>query len=217
MRFRDRREAGILLGQALLKYKGQDLVVYALPRGGVVTAWEIAKILNAPLDLILAHKIGHPYHPEYAIGAMSENGVIIGHAKELQAIDKDWFETEKNLQMETIQKRREKYLKDRKEIAVKDKIAIIVDDGVATGLTMQAGIMDLKTRHPKKIIVAVPVAPKTTAHLLKSMANDFVGLEVPDDYDFLGAVGAYYDDFSQTEDEEVISLLKNAFQEKVSQ
>ena len=92
-----------------------------------------------------------------------------------------------------------------------------MDDGVATGLTMQAGIMDLKNRHPKKIIVAVPVAPKTTAYLLKAMANDFVGLDVPDDYDFMGAVGAYYDDFSQTEDEEVIALLKESFQGKEKQ
>ena len=110
--------------------------------------------------------------------------------------------------MKEIKRKREKYLKGRKEISAKDKIAILVDDGIATGLTMQAGILDLKNRHPQKIIVAVPVAPRATAELLKSQGVDFVGLEVPDDYDFLGAVGSYYNDFSQTEDDEVIELLE---------
>lgn len=209
MHFRDRREAGRLLSKALQKYKGDEVVVYALPRGGVVTADEIAKALNAPLDLILAHKIGHPYQPEYAIGAVSENGSVIGNPHELQTVDKKWFEAEKNRQVMELKRKREKYLKGRKEIPIKNKVAILVDDGIATGLTMQAGIQDLKHRQPKKIIVAVPVAPKSTASLLTSQADEVVSLETPEDYHFLGAVGAYYDDFSQTEDEEVIDILEN--------
>lgn len=214
MYFKNRQEAGKLLAQALIKYKGDDVVVYALPRGGVVTAAEIAKALNAPLDLILAHKIGHPYHPEYAIAAVSENGYIVGTERELQSLDKKWFETEKKHQMMELKRKREKYLKGKKEIPLENKIAILVDDGIATGLTMQAGILELKHRHPKKIVVAVPVAPKSTAELLKSQADEFIGLEVPEDFNFLGAVGAYYEDFSQTEDEEVIKILQNLSNEK---
>lgn len=209
MYFKNRRDAGRMLAQALMKYKDQDVVVFALPRGGVVTAEEIAKALNAPLDLILAHKIGHPYHSEYAIAAISESGQIVGNPREMQAVDKKWFESEKIHQMMEIKRKRKEYLKGKKEIPVKDKIAILVDDGIATGLTMQVGILELKQRHPKKIVVAVPVSPRSTANLLKTMADEFVGIEVPEDYDFLGAVGAYYADFSQTEDDEVIQILEN--------
>ncbi len=209
MHFKNRQEAGQLLAQVLMKYKDQDVVIFALPRGGVVVAAEIAHALNAPLDLILAHKIGHPYQPEYAIAAISENGQVVSSSKNLQSVDKTWFESEKIHQIMELKRKRETYLKGKKEIPVKDKIAIIVDDGIATGATMQAGILDLKQRHPKQIIVAVPVAPKNTADLLKSQVNEFIGLVVDDDDHFLGAVGSYYRDFSQTEDEEVIDILKN--------
>ena len=100
-------------------------------------------------------------------------------------------------------------LADKKEISLENKIAIIVDDGVATGLTMQAGIMELRDRNPLKIIAAVPVAPRTTAHLLENLADGLVAVEIPDDYEFRGSVGAYYDEFDQVEDAEVIKILKN--------
>lgn len=210
MFFEDRKDAGQKLAQALLKYKDDDVVVLALPRGGVVTAYEIAKALNAPLDLALAHKIGHPYHAEYAIAAITENGFIVGNPREMQTVDKAWFENEKKRQMKELKRKRDLYLKDKPSNVLKDKVVILVDDGIATGLTMQAGILEVKHQNPKKIIVAVPVAPQSTAELIKSQGSDFVGLIVPTDYDFLGAVGAYYEDFSQTEDQEVIDLLKSA-------
>lgn len=208
MYFKNRQDAGKLLAQALIKYKGKEVVVFALPRGGVVTAVEIAKALKAPLDLILAHKIGHPYHSEYAIAAISESGFIVSSSKEMQTVDKNWLEAEKKRQLAEIKRKREQYLKNREEISLKDKIAILVDDGIATGLTMQAGILELRHRQPKKIVVAVPVAPRSSANLLATQADEFVGIEVAEDYDFLGAVGAYYQDFSQTEDEEVIDILE---------
>lgn len=207
--FKNREDAGRQLGQRLEKYKGQDVVVYAIPRGGITVAAEIAKFLHAPLDLIFAHKIGHPYQPEYAIAAVSESGHMIGSPHELRFADKTWLENEKEHQMQEIKRKRKLYLGDKKDAPLKDKIAIIVDDGIATGLTMQVGIMELKDRHPKKIVAAVPVAPKGTAELLKKMADDFVGVEVPEDYNFLGAVGAYYDEFNQVEDFEVIKILGN--------
>ena len=206
MYFKNRVDAGKQLCPLLQKYKGQETVVYALPRGGVPVAAEIAKFLHAPLDLIFAHKIGHPYHSEYAIAAVSESGHMVGSSHEMQAAGEAWLKREKEHQMEEMKKRRKIYLKGRKEISPKDKIAIIVDDGVATGLTMQVGIKELKDRHPKKIVVAVPVAPGSTANLMKAMVDDFVGIIV-DDYQFLGAVGAYYDRFDQVDDKEVIAIL----------
>ncbi|MEI8365471.1 MAG: phosphoribosyltransferase family protein [Parachlamydiaceae bacterium] len=206
--FKNRFDAGRQLGQLLEKYKDGDVVVYALPRGGIEVAVEIAKHLNAPLDLVFAHKIGHPYQPEYAIAAVSESGHMVGSPYELASMSRVWLEGEKEHQMQEIKRRRKLYLGERKEISVSGQIAIIVDDGVATGLTMQAGIQELKDRHPKKIIVAVPVAPRNTANLLRSLADDLVGIEISDEGGFLGSVGAYYDQFYQVEDTEVIAILK---------
>lgn len=207
MFFKNRQDAGRQLSLLLKEYKNTPVVVYALPRGGVVVAAEISRFLNAPLDLIFARKIGHPYQPEYAIAAISESGHLMGSSREpLLSFGNEWLEREKANQMKEIKRRREKYLKARKEISVQNKIAILVDDGIATGLTMQVGIKELKDRHPKKIVVAVPVAPKRTASLIKEMVDDYVGIEI-DDADFLGAVGAYYEEFKQVEDEEVIEIL----------
>ncbi len=208
MFFKDRQEAGKLLAQKLKKYKGKDVVVYALPRGGVVTAVEIAKYLDAPLDLIISRKIGHPYNPEYAIAAVAENGDLIGSKEELELVDKEWLRKEIEHQRLEAKRRREKYLAGRKEITAEGKIAILVDDGVATGLTMRAGIRELLHRRPKKIVVAVPVIPSTTAEIIKNEVGELVALEIPSDNEFLGSVGAYYEDFSPVEDEEVITILK---------
>ncbi|WP_059359853.1 phosphoribosyltransferase [Parachlamydia acanthamoebae] len=205
--FKDRHDAGRQLAELLEKYKDKDVIVYALPRGGVVIAEEIAKFLHASLDLIFAHKIGHPYQEEYAIAAISEHGLIVEASDELRFVDKKWFEKEKERQVLEMKRRRALYLKNIPKKSAKDKIAIIVDDGIATGLTMQAGIKELKSNQPKKIIAAVPVSPKSTAQLLASMVDEFVAIEIPPDGQFLGAVGAYYDEFYQVEDQEVIDIL----------
>lgn len=207
MFFKNRQEAGRQLSQLLKEYKNTPSVVYALPRGGVAVAVEISKFLHAPIDLIFAHKIGYPHQPEYAIAAISESGHMVGPTQELiSSLGNEWLEQQKAHQINEIKRKREKYLKERKKISVENKIAILVDDGIATGLTMQAGIDELKDHHPKKIVVAVPVSPKSTAKLIKAMVDDFVGIEI-DDCDFLGAVGAYYEVFNQIEDEEVIRIL----------
>jgi putative phosphoribosyl transferase len=207
MHFKDRSEAGQLLAQALKQYQNQPVVVYAIPRGGVVTAIEIARVLHAPLDLIITRKIGHPYQPEYAIAAVAEDGHMLGSKEELQAVDKNWLAQEVESQRREAKRRREHYLKNRPEISAQGKIAILVDDGIATGTTMRLGIQELKHRQCKKIIVAVPVAPKSTADLIKKEADEIVALDIPQDFNYLGAVGAYYGDFAQVEDEEVIALL----------
>lgn len=208
MRFKNRTEAGKLLAKALESQGNEDVVVYALPRGGVVTALEVAKQLKAPLELVITRKIGHPNASEYAIAAITEEGHMVGNARELQSVDSKWLEEKKKSEQREAKRRREVYLADHKAISVENKVAILIDDGVATGLTMQVAILELRHQNPKKLIVAVPVAPYETALLLKKQVDDFIGLEVPEEGCFLGSVGAYYEDFSQVEDDEVISILK---------
>jgi len=212
MRFTDRIDAGEKLAEKLTQYEGKDVIVYGFPRGGVVTAYEVAKRLHAPLDLILTRKIGHPFEPEYAIAAVSENGKIVENKKELQRVDHEWLDSEIKLQLEEIQRRRSAYLKDRKPLPVKGKIAILVDDGIATGLTMEAAIKDLKNRHPEKIIVAIPVIPFEVAKRLEGEVDALIALETA--LYFLGGIGAYYENFTQTTDQEVICLINKAQQER---
>ncbi len=205
--FKDRADAGKKLAHLLKNYKGQNAVVYALPRGGVIIGAAIAKALHLPLDLIIARKIGHPYQSEYAIGAVAENGHSV-FTKEITDNNRTYIANESAKQQEEAKRRREVYLAGRKPIPCEGKIAILVDDGIATGLTIRVGIMELKHRHPKKIVVAVPVVPKTTADLLKKEVNELVALNIPSDDAFLEAVGAYYKDFPPVEDEDVIKIMK---------
>lgn len=209
IRFTNRKEAGKLLAEKLSEYKGHDVVVYALPRGGVVTAYEIAKELSAPLDLIIARKIGHPHHLEYAIAAVAQNGHIVKEEKEVKKIEKKWFEEELIKARKEAARRREEYLKGRDEVSPEGKIAILVDDGIATGLTIRVGILELKHKNPSKIVVAAPIIPRQIFDLLQKEVDEVVALEVPKESEFLGAVGSYYDFFPQVSDEEVIGYLNS--------
>jgi len=208
MQFKDRAEAGRLLAQALETYQGQDVVVYALPRGGVVTALEIAKFLKAPLDLIIVRKIGHPTQPEYAIAAVSDNDMI-GNEDEIRDVDEKWLKEKIAEERLEIKRRQKNYLQGKKEISIAGKIAIIVDDGIATGLTMRVAVKELKNRHPQKIVVAVPVTPTSTAEILQKETSEVVALDKPKDEEYLGSVGSYYTDFPQVEDDEVINVLNS--------
>lgn len=208
MRFKDRIEAGRKLALKLLKYKNEAVVVYALPRGGVVLGYEIAKELGAPLDLVITRKIGHPHMPEYAVCVTAEDGDIICSETERTALNPEWLKREIEKERKEAKRRRETYLKGRKPYSLENKTAIVVDDGIATGLTFLLAIKELKHLNPKKIIAAVPVAPKDTAEKIKKEADEFVTLYIPVYY--LGAVGAYYDDFLQVKDEEVIELLEKS-------
>ena len=207
MSFIDRTDAGKKLCSLLEKYKLQETVVYALPRGGVVVAAEIARYLKAPLDLILVQKIGHPYHEEYAVAALSEKGYLVETECELNVLGHDWLEKQKRLKMAEIKRKRSLYLPGRQQLSPENKVAIIVDDGIATGLTMQVAIRELRDSHPKLIVVAVPVAPSSIAELLSKMVDEFVAVKVPGEHLFLGAVGAYYHQFFQVEDQEVVDLI----------
>lgn len=207
MRFRDRTDAGIRLANALEKYQGEDLIIYALPRGGVPLGVEIAKRLNAPLDLLITKKIGHPRNPEYAIGAITEDGDPVCNQDEVEWVDRQWLEEETARMRKEIKRRREKYFGEIDQHSIEGKTVIIVDDGIATGYTMFASINEIKKRKPSKIVVAIPVTPEDIANKLRAIVDDLVSVQI--DPFYLGAVGAYYDDFSQVEDEEVIALLKS--------
>jgi predicted phosphoribosyltransferase len=206
MRFRDRTEAGKKLAQALDTYREQSAVVYALPRGGVVLAVEIAQALRLPLDLIIPRKIGHPYNAEYAIGAVTEDGEPVYNEWEIARLDPHWLKQQVASERQEARRRRELYLQGRKPISVAAKTAILVDDGIATGLTMLAAIRDIKQRQPSQVVVAIPVAPQDTVGRLLQEADQVVGLDITDHY--RGAVGAYYDYFPQVSDAEVIRLMQ---------
>ncbi len=206
MRFRNRTHAGKKLAQALSKYNNEDGIVYALPRGGVPLGVEVAKALHMPLDLIIPRKIGHPSNSEYAICAVCESGALVCNEMEVSQVDEQWFQRQVQIEQDEARRRRCNYLRHRESLPLKGKMAIIVDDGIATGLTMEAAILDAKQLQPDRVVVAVPVVPQDTLDRLRSEVDDFVTLDTPEMY--LGSVGAYYDDFAQVSDEEVVSMLQ---------
>ncbi|MBI2612734.1 phosphoribosyl transferase [Candidatus Kaiserbacteria bacterium] len=205
--FRDRVDAGRKLAQKLTQYRGGSAVVLALPRGGVCLGFEVANALSAALDIIAVRKIGHPYHPEYAIGAVDENGARILNESETAAVDKKWLAEETEREMQEAKRRSTLYRSGKPAQILAEKIAIIVDDGIATGLTMRLAVRSVRAQKPKKVIVAVPVAPVDSLAALKDEgADEVVVLEPPEE--FMGAVGSHYIRFDQTTDEEVIELLR---------
>jgi len=194
-----------VLAEALSKYKGKDVVVYGLPRGGVVTAKVVATALEAPLDLIITRKLGHPHQPEYAVGAIAEDGQVALNEREVAALSEDWLEHAKQEQLREAKRRRKVYLGDRAPLPVQGKIAILVDDGIATGYTMKAAIMAVRRMNPAKVIVAAPVAPPDAARRFAGLADEFIVPETPDGF---YAIGQFYTVFDQVDDGEVIALLK---------
>ncbi len=207
MFFEDRKDAGTRLAEILLKYRDEDVIIFALPRGGVVLGAEIAAKLHVPLDLVITKKIGHPGNPEYAICAVGETSPPVCNQRELEHVDQKWFESEVQRVRTEIRRRKEMYRSSGKDKMLEGKTAILVDDGIATGFTMMAAIYEIKARNPKKIVVAVPVTPLDTAQELQALDVELAVLSVEENY--LGAVGAYYRHFYQVEDEEVMTLLNS--------
>ena len=204
--FRDRVDAGRRLAEALSEYKDQPVVVFALPRGGVVLGAEVARFLDAPLDLIVVRKIGHPNAPEYAIGAVAEDGYVLTNPDETKFIDPTWLNDAASAEWREAQRRRQLFVGARQCISAKDKIAILVDDGLATGLTMEAAIHEVRKRRPRSLVVAVPVAASETAAKIKRHVDELIVLQIPP---LLQAIGAFYQDFAQVTDEEVITLMES--------
>ncbi len=211
MTFNDRREAGRKLAEALRHYRGKDAVVLALPRGGVPVAAEVAASLDAPLDLLLVRKIGVPWQPELAMGAVIDgeepitvrNEDIIGLAT---VTDAD-FDAAAQRELEEIERRRKKYIGERPRPAIKDHVAIIIDDGIATGATVRAAIRGLKRKGPEKVVLAVPVAPPSTVETLREEVDELICLEAPE---MFRAISLYYRSFEQVNDEEVTRILDSA-------
>jgi putative phosphoribosyl transferase len=207
MIFRDRQDGGQQLAQALLKYRNfPDTVVLGLPRGGVVTAFEVAKALHLPLDITCPRKIGAPFNPEYAIGAITETGEGVFHDDLLArlGVSEQYIQQEVEKEKKQAQRRLSIFRKNRPKINLAGKTVIIVDDGLATGATMQAAIKSVKAEGAEKVVVAVPVAPSDTYEKIVNDVDEIIVLSTPS---FFQAVGQFYQDFSQTEDEEVIKLL----------
>ena len=205
--FKNREEAAKKLAKALNPFKNRDdLVVVALPRGGVPIAFYIAKELNAPLDIFFVKKIPSPFNKEAAIGAVSENGYyFIAPIANALGISQDYINSQIKAILEKIKQKRAIYNKDR--IDLKDKTVIIADDGIATGSSMKLAIEALKKEGAKSVIVAAPVAPPEVTSELKDIADNTYILYTPSNF---SAVGQFYEDFHQLSDDEVISLLSES-------
>lgn len=211
--FTDRTQAGRRLAEQLERFKDQEPVVLALPRGGVPVAYEVAKALEAPLDLVLVRKIGAPFQPELAIGAVVDGErpelVINRDVVDEYRIPESYLESERRRQLEEIERRRQLYLSGRPRVPVRDRTAIVIDDGIATGATMEAALLATRRAGPRRLVLAVPVAPPDTLERLRPEVDEVVCLMVPA---FLGAIGSFYRDFRQLDDDEVVELLRQAAQ-----
>lgn len=206
MLFRDRRDAGRRLAEMLSRIRiDSDAVVLALPRGGVPVGWEVAQELGLPLDVFIVRKVGVPGHEELAMGAVASGGTVVRNEDVLRSLEIDdaTFLQAAATQVQEVERRAQLY-RDGPPISVKDKPVILVDDGVATGSTMLAAVRAVRRSGAKSVVVAVPVAAAETAPIFKGEADVLVACATPEPF---RGVGAWYDDFRQTTDEEVREYL----------
>lgn len=194
------------MADRLKSYAGKEVVVYAVPRGGVVLGAEIAKALQAPLDLVITRKIGHPNNPEYAVCVVAENHDLLCNPVEKALLDPKWLDKAVEEERQEAIRRRKVYLGDRPRPDVSGKTAIVVDDGVATGMTFVMALREARHLKPAKLVAAIPVLPAEMVEKIRKEADEVVYLDAPED--FLGAVGSYYDQFPQVSDGEVIRLFQ---------
>ncbi len=206
--FKDRREAGRRLAERLSRLKGEDCIVLSIPRGGVEVGFEIAKELEADLDVVVPRKLGAPGNSELAIGAVAEDGSIVLNEDIVSflGVDEEYIREEARRQLAEIKRRVSAY-RAGGEARVKGRVVILVDDGVATGATIKAAIKSVKSKGPKKLIVAIPVGPKSVVEELKGEVDEVVCLEAPRSF---YAIGEFYEDFRQLDDDYVRELLAEA-------
>lgn len=207
--FRDREDAAVQLARELLGRPLHDPLVLAIPRGGVVTGAVLARELDAELDVVLSRKLRAPFQPEYAIGAISEDGVVALNptAQEMLELPEGYLESERRHQIAEINRRRKLIRATRPAASIADRSVIVTDDGIATGSTMISALQTIRKQHPHELIVAVPVASPDRLAEVRRWCDDAVCLLAPDNF---WAVGQFYDDFAPVEDEEVVRLLRES-------
>lgn len=207
MIFANRQDAGQKLAAKLLDYRDKQPIVLGIPRGGVVVAAEVAKELNAPLDVIIPRKIGAPGNPELAVGAVAPDGTAIFDERALNMLGLQITDLQDELarQISEIERRTKSYRGNRKPLSLQGKTVIVVDDGIATGMTAKAALRSVRKQKPETLVLAVPVTTMEAAVQLQKEIDKLVCLLVPEVF---YAVGQFYKDFSQTTDEEVIETLE---------
>lgn len=226
MIFRDRQHAGELLRRPLVSLLGDESptadppIVLGLPRGGVVVAAEVSHALHAPLDVLIVRKIGAPWQPELALGAIAMIGggsggagasagavetVLNRETIDALGIGEDFIKQEVEAETAEARRRSDRFRASRPPINVAGRVVVVVDDGIATGATVKAALHAIRRQKPRRLILAIPVAPPDVVHELRSEVDDLICLSSPD---FFSSVGGAYRDFAQTSDEEVVSLLR---------
>ena len=204
--YENRTDAGKQLAEELKSFVGEGVVVLAIPRGGLPIGAEVARALGAPLDVALTKKIGHPYHREYAIGAVSLDSIILS---DTATIPKGYISEETARIREVLRTRHDAYYKNRRPVPLKDKVVIVVDDGIATGNTLLATVQLIAKQQPSRIIVAIPVAPRAAVQMLAAtpQVDEVICLATPSNF---RAVGQFYLHFYQVSDKEAIEILENS-------
>lgn len=204
-----REEAGRRLAERLEGYRGQEVVVLALPRGGVPVAAQIAEALQAPLDLLFVRKIGLPWQPELAYAAVVDGNppevVVNDEVARYEPLSESVLAQATQDEVAEIERRREAYMAGRAPLDVAGRVAIVVDDGLATGTTARAALQGLRRRRPSRLVLAVPVAPADTVRELRPLVDELVVLEMPEPF---RAIGLHYIDFHQLDDDEVLAILR---------
>lgn len=204
--YRNRSEGGAALAERLRTYAGGDTVVFGIPRGGVVTAREVADALDAPLELAIVRKIGSPGDEELALGAVTDKGETLFDERFARTVDPEWLARETDRQIAEAKRRRRFYTGDQTPLSVGGKTVVLVDDGLATGLTAIAAVLALRKLVPRRIIVAAPVASREAVERLRAVADEVVVDRCPTD---LVSVGQWYEEFPPVEDQEVLALMRS--------
>ena len=207
MIFRDRKDAGVRLAQVLREFKGKDVIILAIPRGGVPVAKEIADFLGCEMDVIITRKVGAPNNPEFAIGSVTQDGELLTDLRFATSygVGESYILEESKRQAKIVKERLRKFRGDKPYPYLQNRIVVIVDDGIATGYTIRAAVQSVKTKGPSKIVLAVPVAPRDAIEELRSEVDQVVCLSTPE---IFYAIGEFYENFEQVEDEEVVKMLK---------
>lgn len=209
MIFLDRKAAGLKLAQRLSYLKNKNVVVLGLPRGGVPVAFEVAQEINAPLDVIVVRKLGVPFQPELAMGAVGEGGVVIRNEQviHMASITAEQFAKVQSREVQEVTDRARRFREGRSQISLVGRLAIVVDDGIATGSTAKAACDVARALGAEKVILAVPVGSREAVGALSEKADEVIALDIPDNF---FAVGEWYEDFSPVSDEDVIQLLRKS-------